>query len=74
VTILKRLRERLGIRAGEAVEFSKGGSRPIPEKSLACDPLDALYGTLDLPQGTDAFIRELRGGVEPSRSPRGPAI
>ncbi len=62
VTIPKLLRERLGIRAGEAVEFREDQGRLIVEKTTARDPLDALYGILDLGRDTDAFVRDLRGG------------
>jgi len=29
------------------------------------DPVDAVYGIVDLPDGTDAFIREIRGDDRP---------
>jgi antitoxin PrlF len=61
VTIPKPLRERLGIRPGEAVEFREDHGRLIVEKAPARDALDELYGVIDLGRGTDAFVAELRG-------------
>jgi len=64
VTIPKPLRERFGIRPGEAVEFREERGRLIIEKALARDALDELYGVLDLGRATDDFVRELRGEAE----------
>jgi antitoxin PrlF len=61
VTIPKPMRERLGIRAGEAVEFREERGRLILEKAMARDALDELYGVLDLGRGTDEFVKDLRG-------------
>jgi antitoxin PrlF len=61
VTIPKRMRERLGIRPGESVEFHEEPGRIVIEKALARDAVDELYGVLDLGRGTDEFVRDLRG-------------
>jgi antitoxin PrlF len=61
VTIPKPMRERLGIRPGEDVEFREEPGRLVIEKALARDAVDELYGVLDLGRGTDEFLRELRG-------------
>jgi len=61
VTIPKRMRERLGIRAGESVEFREERGRLVIEKALSCDAIDELYGVLDLGRRTDEFVRDLRG-------------
>lgn len=61
VTIPKRLRERLGIRAGETLEFEEGDGRLIASKTSDHDPVDEVYGILELERGTDAFVVELRG-------------
>jgi AbrB family looped-hinge helix DNA binding protein len=64
VTIPKPMRERLGIRPGEAVEFREERGRLIIEKAMARDALDELYGILDLGRTTDEFVRDLRGERE----------
>ena len=61
VTIPKRLRERLGIRPGETLEFKDDDGRLIATKVSDRDPVDEVYGILDLPKGTDALLNELRG-------------
>ncbi len=61
VTIPKRLRERLGIRPGETLEFEDDDGRLIATKASDRDPVDEVYGILDLEGGTDAWMNELRG-------------
>jgi antitoxin PrlF len=61
VTIPKGLRDRLGIRPGEAVEFREESGRLIIEKAPSRDVVDELYGVVASKQRTDDFIRELRG-------------
>ncbi len=61
VTIPKPLRDRLGIRAGEMLEFHEQDGRLIATKALIQDPVEAVYGILDLRQTTDELVRELRG-------------
>lgn len=61
VTIPKRLRERLGIRPGETLEFEDEDGRLIATKASDRDPIDEVYGILDLEGGTDAWMNELRG-------------
>ena len=61
ITIPKRLRDRLGLRAGTVLDFEEEEGRIVGRKLLPADRLDALVGIVNLPNGTDEFIRELRG-------------
>ena len=62
VTIPKVLRERLGIRPGEVLEFSEDKGRLNGVKAMERDPVDALYGSLKLGGSVDEMIDEMRGG------------
>ncbi|WP_028926883.1 AbrB/MazE/SpoVT family DNA-binding domain-containing protein [Pseudonocardia acaciae] len=61
VTIPVQLRKQLGIRAGEVLEFHEDGGRLVAHKLRERDPVDSVYGVLDLGRGTDELIDELRG-------------
>lgn len=61
VTIPKALRERLGIRAGTELDFEEERGRLVARKVVAEDPVDAVYGILELEGSVDEFIREIRG-------------
>ncbi len=61
VTIPKALRDRLGIRPGEVLDFEAERGRLVARKQVAEDPVDAVYGILDLGASTDDLIAELRG-------------
>jgi antitoxin PrlF len=60
VTIPKKLRLRLGIRPGEVLDFEEEHGVLVGRKVARADPVDALYGILQLPGGTDAFVAEMR--------------
>jgi len=65
VTIPKPLRERFGIRAGQAMDFFDDGGRIVLTKALSDDdPVAAVYGTLDLGMSTDDYLDLIRGPAE----------
>jgi len=66
VTIPKRLREQLGIRPGEVLEFQEDEGRLVAVKSESRDTVAAVSGILSAAgAGTDSFIDEIRGPVLP---------
>jgi AbrB family looped-hinge helix DNA binding protein len=64
VTIPKPLRDRLGIRPGQALDFQEEGGRLVAVKVGERDPVDAVYGILKLPSSTDDLMRKLRGDAD----------
>lgn len=65
ITIPKELRERLGIRPGQVLDFSADErGRLIATKASSRGALDELYGVLKLAKSTDEIMRELRGDRE----------
>jgi antitoxin PrlF len=64
VTIPKQMRDRLGIVPGQELDFTDEDGRLIARKVQDRDPVNAVYGILGLPSGSDATIHELRGPAE----------
>jgi len=64
VTIPKPLRERLGLRPGQILDFREGRGRLVATKQPAEDPIERVYGVLKTGRTTDATIRRLRGRVD----------
>jgi AbrB family looped-hinge helix DNA binding protein len=64
VTIPKKLRDRLGIRAGTELEFEAQEGRLVARKSVTGDAWDRLRGTVKLDVTVDEFIDEIRGPAE----------
>jgi AbrB family looped-hinge helix DNA binding protein len=67
VTIPKKLRDQLGIRFGDQLDFEVEQGRLVATKVAERDPIDAVWGTLKLPAGVsvDEWIDEMRGPAEP---------
>lgn len=61
VTIPKQLRDQLGIEPGQELDFSDEEGRLVARKVRDRRAVDAVYGILELPGGTDALLDELRG-------------
>ena len=64
VVIPKALRDRLGIRPGQELEFSDQRGKLVVRKVTAQDPVDRVYGVLQLKRGVDGTLRELRGEAD----------
>jgi len=61
VTVPKRLRDRLGLRPGDALEFEEDNGRLVARKVAARDRVAAVRGILKLGEPTDRFIERIRG-------------
>ena len=64
VTIPKRMRDHLGLKAGSEIEFRLNDRGEIIVRTTEKRPksrFDAIRGTLDLGMSTDEFMRFLRG-------------
>jgi len=64
VTVPKRIRERLGIKPGDLLEFSEEEGRLIATKAGSGDTVGAAFGILDLDTSTDDAIDALRGAPD----------
>jgi antitoxin PrlF len=66
VTIPKKLRDRLGIKPGQTLDFEEDHGRLIARKVNPVDGIDKVYGILDLgDRTTDEIIAEMRGDYLP---------
>jgi AbrB family looped-hinge helix DNA binding protein len=75
VTVPKRLRDRLGIRPGDVIEFSEQEGALVGRRVLEGDPVAAVTGSLaqewafpDL--STDGFLDLVRGPADTGQPPR----
>jgi antitoxin PrlF len=67
VTVPKALRERLDIRPGDQLDFNEEEGRLVVLKATTRqDPIDSLYGSVELGGSTDEIIHELRGSAKPA--------
>ena len=63
VTIPKPLRDRLGIRAGQSLDFRAEQGQLVATKVTPQDAVESVYGVLKLGRPTDEVIRSLRGAT-----------
>lgn len=61
VTIPKALRTRLGIRPGAVLEFDADRGRLVARKAADRNPIDEVWGTLDLGTDVDDYVERIRG-------------
>jgi len=66
VTIPQRLRTQLGIHQGDVLDFEEEGGRLVATKVTATtDPVDAVYGIIELDRSVDEVLAEMRGYATP---------
>jgi antitoxin PrlF len=61
VTIPKKLRTKLGIGPGAVLEFQEERGRLVGRKAAGRNPVDDIWGTLELAEPVDAFVERVRG-------------
>jgi antitoxin PrlF len=61
VTIPKELRTRLGLAPGTVLEFEEERGRLVGRKATTRNPVDEIWGTLELGEHVDAFVERVRG-------------
>ena len=61
VTIPKPLRQRLGIKAGQVLEFSEEKGRLIAKKAGTGDPVSSVTGVIKTGLTTNQMMKLLRG-------------
>lgn len=65
VTIPKALRDRLGIRPGQVLDFEEDHGKLVGRKAdNDFAEMRALYGSLNVPYTTDEMIEMMRGPAE----------
>lgn len=73
VTIPKRFRDLLGIRAGEEIEFQLEDGKLILRRALDRDPIYRIVGLIKEHVDVDAYLEETRGpAYDPRLDPPGP--
>jgi AbrB family looped-hinge helix DNA binding protein len=61
ITVPAAVREALGLVAGTAVEFIVGEGEAVIRKRTTVDPVDRVYGRLNLGARVDRLVDEMRG-------------
>ncbi|MBI1862440.1 MAG: AbrB/MazE/SpoVT family DNA-binding domain-containing protein [Deltaproteobacteria bacterium] len=62
VTIPQKLREQLGLKPGEVLEFEAKGGTLVARKSVSPDRLDSVVGILrSSVEDTDSYLDQIRG-------------
>jgi antitoxin PrlF len=64
VTIPKSLRDRLGIKPGQTLEFEAQRGKLVAWKAEVVDPVDAAFGAFPSDEATDEFVDRIRGAAE----------
>lgn len=64
VTIPKPLRDRLGIRPGQVLDFRDERGHLVATKATPLDVVERVYGILKTRRPTDEVLRSLRGAVD----------
>ncbi len=65
VTIPKPLRQRLGIKAGQVLEFTEEKGRLVAKKAATADPITSVTGVIKTRLTTDQMMKLLRGKIRP---------
>jgi AbrB family looped-hinge helix DNA binding protein len=63
VTIPKPLRDHLGIRSGQVLDFRAEQGQLVATKVTPQDAVESVYGVLKLIRPTDKMIRSVRGAA-----------
>jgi AbrB family looped-hinge helix DNA binding protein len=64
VTIRKAIRDQLGIRPGQILDFTADNGRLVATTTIAEDSIEAVHGILRLGRPTDEVMRSLRGKAD----------
>ena len=64
VTIPKALRIRLGIRAGQTLDFEVKGGQLVAKKLVEESWVDKVYGIIKTDESTDEYIDRIRGKAD----------
>jgi antitoxin PrlF len=64
VTIPKALRDRLGLRSGQILDFREERGRLVATKAASEDPVERVYGILKLRRSTQSLLQTLRGAPD----------